>query len=65
MSGYATMYVGSRAIGYGIQAILTSTEDLSNMSLFIVSYLPLGIALLLPVLAVYFLVRLFQPKVGE
>ena len=65
VSGYATMYVGSWVIGYGIQAIVSSTEDLSNMSLFIVSYLPLGFALFLPVLAVYFMVRFFQPKVGE
>lgn len=64
-SGYAVMYVGNWMIGYGIQAIMSSMENLSKTTIFLVSYLPLGIVLLLPVLTVFSLARFFHSNVRE
>ena len=64
-SGYAVMYVGNWIIGYEIQAIMSSMENLSNTTTILVSYLPLGIVLLLPVLAVFFQARFFYSNVRE
>ena len=65
LSGYAVMYVGNWIIGHGIQAIMTSMENLGKITIFLVSYLPLGIALLLPVLAVFLLAHFFYTNVRE
>lgn len=64
-SGYAVMYVGNWIIGYVIQAIMSGMEDLSEATLFLMSYLPLGIVLLLPVLMVFLLARFFRSNASK
>lgn len=64
-SGYAVMYAGNWIIGYGLQAIMSSMEDLSNPTIFLISYLPLGIVLLLPVLMVFLLARFFRSNTSQ
>lgn len=61
-SGYAVMYAGNWIIGFGIHSIISSMENLTETIIFIVSYLPLGIVLLLPVLVVLLLGRFFYTK---
>lgn len=63
--GYAVMYVGNWIIGYAIQAIMSSMENLGEITIFLVSYLPLGIVLLLSVLTVFLVARFFYTKVRE
>lgn len=65
LSGYAVMYVGNRISGYVIQASMSSMETFGEITIFLVSYLPLGIALLLPVLMVFFVARFFYTNVSE
>jgi hypothetical protein len=65
LSGYAVMYVGNWIIGYGMQVIVSSTENLGKTTIFLVGYLLLGIVLLLPVLAVFLLARFFYSNVRE
>ena len=64
-SGYAVMYVGNWIIGHVLQAIMSGMEDLSETTLFLMSYLPLGLVLLLPVLMVFLLARFFQSNVSK
>ena len=64
-SGYAVMYVGNWIIGYVIQAITSGMEDLSESTLFLVGYLPLGIMMLLPVPMVFLLARFFHSNVSK
>lgn len=64
-SGYAVIYVGILIFGYVIQTTMSSMDDLGNTTLFLVSYLPLGMALFLPVLTVFLLARFFYPNVSK
>ena len=64
-SGYAVMYVGSLIFGYVIQTTMSSMGDPSDTTLFLMSYLPLVIALLLPVLTVFLLARYFHSNVNK
>ncbi len=64
-SGYAVMYVGNWIIGYGLEAIMSGTENLSDTTITLISYLPLGIVLLLPVLVVFLLARFFRSNASK
>jgi hypothetical protein len=64
-SGYAVMYVGNWIVGYVVQAIMSGMEDLSETTLLLISYLPLGLVLLLPVLTVFLLARFFHSNVSK
>lgn len=63
LSGYAAMYLGNWVIRYVVQTMIPSIENLDKTTIFLMSYLPLGIFLLLPVLVVFLLVQLFQSNV--
>lgn len=58
LSGYALMFLANWIAGYAIHATLSSMEDLSQTTVSLISYLPLGLALLLPVLAILYQTRL-------
>ena len=64
-SGYAAMYLGNWIIGYVIQTIIPGMENLGKTTIFLMSYLPLGIVLFLPILVVFLLVRFFQSNVKD
>lgn len=59
LSGYALMFLTNWIASYAIQAALSSMENLGQTTMFLVSYLPLGIVLLLPILAILYLSRFF------
>lgn len=63
--GYAVMYVGNWIVGYGLQAIMSGMEDLGDTTIFLISYLPLGIVLLLPVLMAFLLARFFRSNASK
>lgn len=65
VSGYVVMYVGDWIVGYGLQAILSGMEELNETTIFLISYLPLGIVLLLPVLMAFLLARFFRSNAGK
>ena len=65
LSGYGITFAGSWIANYGCLVILESMEDLGAVPLFFVSFLPLGIAFLLPVLTVFFLMRYLHPNVDQ
>ena len=62
VAGYIAMYVGNWFISFGIQKLLASMEDISETTLFLVTYVPTGLVLLLPVLAIFVLARQFRSK---
>ena len=64
-SGYAVMYVGNWVIGHALQSIMSGMEGLSAATLFLMSYLPLGIVLLLPALMIFHLARFFHSNVSK
>jgi len=64
-SGYAVMYVGNWFIGYVIPAIMSGMEDLNETTLFLMSYLSLGVVLVIPVLMVFLLARFFRSNVNK
>lgn len=64
-SGYAAMYIGNWIIGYVFLAFIPDMEDLGEATLFLISYLPLGIVLLLPLLAVFLLARFLRANVSK
>lgn len=64
-SGYAAMYLGNWIIGYVIQTIIPGIENLGKTTIFLMSYLPLGIVLFLPILVVLILLRFFQSNVKD
>ena len=61
LSGYALMYAVNFIAGYGMQAALSRMENVGQTTLFLLSYAPLAIVLVLPVLATFFLARFFRP----
>lgn len=65
LSGYAVMYAVNLIAGYGMQVALSRMEDVGQTTLFLLSYAPLVIALLLPVLAMLFLARFFYHGATE
>lgn len=64
-SGYAAMYLGNWIIGYVIQTFIPGIENLGKTTIFLMSYLPIGIVLFLPILVVSILFRFFQPNVKD
>lgn len=63
LSGYVAMYAGNWVVSYGIQQTLGSIEKVSDTTIFLVTYLPLGIILLLPVISLFVVARLFYPRI--
>lgn len=62
---YGVMYLGNWIIGHGLQAIMSGIENLDATTIFVISYLPLGIVLLLPVLTVFALARFFRSNASQ
>lgn len=68
LSGYALMFLTNWIASYAIQAALSSMENLGQTTMFLtmllISYLPLGIVLLLPILVISYLARFFYANVS-
>jgi hypothetical protein len=65
LSGYALMFLVNWLAGYIIQATLSDMDYPGQMVIFLIGYLPLGLAFLLPVLAILYQARFFQSGVSK
>ena len=65
LSGYVAMYVSNWLIGLGIQKLLVNLENISDATLLLVTYVPIGIVLLLPVLVLFILARYFRSNTSS
>jgi len=57
LSGYAIMFAGGFVANYICLTILTGIDGLSGVPLFLISFSPFGIAFILPVVTVYYLMQ--------
>lgn len=64
-SGYAAMYAGNFIIGYKLQEIMNNMENLTDAMIFVIGYLPLVGAVLLPVLMNFLFTRFFRSGTGK
>lgn len=59
LTGYAAMFATDLIAGYGIQASFSRMDNVGQTTLFLLNYTPLVIALVLPIFAMFILVRFF------
>jgi hypothetical protein len=59
-AGYIAIYAGNWFIGFVIQMLLSNMEDINETVLNLVTYVPMGLVFLLPVLVVFILGHQFR-----
>ncbi len=65
LSGYTAIYLGGRALDYGIAAILTGSKNLSEVELNLLNYIPFVLMFLLPALAALVEARFFYSEAKD
>lgn len=60
LTAYVAMYAANAAFAYAFGSILSNVDDLSATALLLLTYLPMAVIILLPVLTIFVVARFFQ-----